>query len=74
MKETMQAERTEITLRDKVAAVVTVVATVMAIRRAAAVIRNLLAIMTALRQALEDRRMDRAKIRVVRLRSFRKVR
>ena len=73
MKETMQAERTEITLKDKVAAVVAVVATVMAIRRAAAVMRNLLAIMNAVRQALEGRGMDRAKIRV-RLRSFRKVR
>ena len=74
MKETMQAEKTEITLTDKVAAVITVVATVMAIRRGVAMVRNLLAITSAMAAAMEDRRVDRAKIRAVRLRSFRKVR
>ena len=52
-------------VRDKIVALVVLVARGMAILRVVAMARSLLAIMSAVRVAMADRRIDRAKIRVV---------
>ena len=74
VRDALMTENREAHMKEKIAAVLTVVAIITVIRRAAAAMQNLSAIMSAVDAAMEDRRVDRAKIRAVRLRSFRKVR